>query len=51
MATGIGVNNVTIDGQNIHIEWNDGHKSEWTATSLRISCGCAQCVEARQRTT
>mgnify|MGYP000346970348 FL=1 len=44
MATGIGVNNVTIDGQNIHIEWNDGHKSEWTATSLRISCGCAHCV-------
>ncbi|MQG82172.1 MAG: DUF971 domain-containing protein [SAR202 cluster bacterium] len=49
MATGIGVNNVTIDGQNIHIEWNDGHKSEWTATSLRISCGCAQCVEEWSR--
>ena len=25
------------------------HTSEWTATSLRISCGCAQCVEEWSR--
>ncbi|MDP6715796.1 MAG: DUF971 domain-containing protein [SAR202 cluster bacterium] len=49
MATDIGVNNITLDGQNVQIEWSDGHKSEWTATSLRISCGCAECVEEWSR--
>lgn len=45
MTTSTGVKNVNLDGQNVQIEWDDGHLSEWSATSLRISCGCAECVE------
>lgn len=49
MTTYTGVKTVTLDGQNVRVQWNDGHESEWTATALRISCGCAQCVEEWSR--
>ena len=45
MTTGIAINRVEVDGQNINVEWTDGHESEFTATFLRINCGCAECVE------
>lgn len=27
----------------IAIEWNDGHRSEYTAAALRWACPCAEC--------
>ena len=45
MTAGTAIKNVEIDGQNIHLEWTDGHESEFTSTFLRINCGCAECVE------
>ena len=45
MANSIGVKEVQVDGQSIRIQWSDGHESEFTATFLRINCGCAECVE------
>ena len=45
MTTGIAINKVEIDGQSIHLKWTDGHESDFTATFLRINCGCAECVE------
>ena len=31
--------------QRILIEWSDGHQGVYEAKHLRISCGCAECVE------
>lgn len=36
---------VEIDGQRILIEWSDGHQGVYEAKHLRVSCGCAECVE------
>ena len=45
MAASLGVSGVQIDGQNVTINWTDGHVSEFTATYLRVNCSCAECVE------
>jgi len=49
MTTGIAIDSVEIHGQDIHVKWNDGHQSQFTATYLRINCGCAECVEEWSR--
>ncbi len=36
---------VEIDGQRVLVQWADGHLSDFTATYLRVNCGCAECVE------
>ena len=45
MAARLGVSEVQIDGQNVTINWTDGHVCEFTATYLRLNCSCAECVE------
>ena len=45
MAASLGVSGVEIDGQNVTVNWTDGHVSEFTATYLRVNCSCAECVE------
>ena len=39
------VSGVELDGQNVQVTWSDGHVSDFTATYLRVNCGCAECVE------
>ena len=45
MAANLGVSEVQIDGQNVKIDWTDGHVCQFTATYLRLNCSCAECVE------
>jgi len=33
------------DGGKIVINWNDGHRGEHTAYTLRLNCKCASCIE------
>lgn len=49
MATEIAIDSVEIYDQEIHVKWIDGHESRFTATYLRINCGCAECVEEWSR--
>ena len=39
------VSSVEIDDQDVRVNWDDGHVSEFTATYLRVNCSCAECVE------
>ena len=39
------VSSVEIDGQDVRVNWADGHVSDFTATYLRVNCSCAECVE------
>ena len=32
----------------IHIEWDDGTSTRWTASQLRTACPCATCREKRR---
>ena len=41
----VSVSGVEIDGQNVRVSWTDDHVCDFTATYLRINCGCAECVE------
>lgn len=34
-----------LEDNRIQITWNDGHVSAYTGYSLRVACGCAQCVD------
>jgi DUF971 family protein len=34
---------------NVHVEWDDGHRSEYSAKYLRVNCSCAECVEEWSR--
>ena len=45
MTANTGVSGVELDGQNVRVKWTDGHVSDFTATYLRVNCGCAECVE------
>ncbi|MCE2458509.1 MAG: DUF971 domain-containing protein [Dehalococcoidia bacterium] len=36
----VSVSGVELDGQNVRVTWSD-----FTATFLRVNCGCAECVE------
>ncbi|MBM3944867.1 MAG: DUF971 domain-containing protein [SAR202 cluster bacterium] len=29
----------------VHVEWNDGHVSDYPAKHLRVNCACAECIE------
>ena len=40
-----GAASIEIDGQNVRVTWADGHVCDFTATFLRVNCGCAECVE------
>ena len=44
-TTKLGADKVELREDGVLIEWNDGHKSCYTAKLLRIHCGCAECVE------
>ena len=33
------------DDGRIHVEWDDGHVSDYGAKELRVNCGCAQSIE------
>ena len=35
-------------GQGLEIEWQDGHRSQWTFAWLRNACPCATCHEERE---
>ncbi|MEW6072134.1 MAG: DUF971 domain-containing protein [Planctomycetota bacterium] len=35
----------TSDPKGIAIEWEDGHKTTFTAAELRALCPCARCVD------
>ena len=35
-------------GAGLHIEWKDGHHSQWPFTWLRDACPCATCHEERE---
>ncbi len=45
MTASLEVSGVEIDGQNVRVDWADGHVSDFTATYLRVNCSCAECVE------
>ncbi len=45
MAENLGVSDIELGEQDISVEWSDGHRSHYDAKYLRISCGCAECVE------
>ena len=45
MDANLDIENVELGENGISIAWNDGHKSFYDLKSLRISCGCAECVE------
>lgn len=35
-------------GHGLEIEWQDGHRSQWTFAWLRNACPCATCHEERE---
>jgi DUF971 family protein len=37
------------DGEQLVIEWSDGHRSVYTWNSLRHNCPCASCREEREK--
>ena len=45
MTTRLSVNKVDLTEDGISIEWSDGHQGVYDAKHLRVSCGCAECVE------
>ena len=45
MGTNLGIESVELSEKGISVVWNDGHKSFYDSKSLRINCGCAECVE------
>lgn len=45
MTTQVGIKNVELTDEGVSIEWDDGHASFYGSKYLRVSCGCAQCVE------
>ncbi len=45
MTTNVGIRHVALDGNQISVEWDDGHESIYDAKYLRLNCGCAECVE------
>ena len=36
------------EGTGMEIDWQDGHKSQWSFAWLRQACPCATCVEERK---
>ena len=45
MASETVATSIEIDGQNVRVTWADGRVCDFTATFLRVNCGCAECVE------
>ena len=45
MANDISFRDVTIDAENVVIEWSDGMTCRYPFRYLRLQCGCAGCVE------
>ena len=49
MSTAPGIKNVELSETGVAVLWDDGHESSYEAKSLRINCGCAECVEEWSR--
>jgi len=45
MAAKLTANGVELTSNGVSLEWSDGHRSVYDAKYLRVSCGCAECVE------
>ena len=45
MSAKLTVTMVELSENTVDVEWSDGHRSSYDARSLRINCGCAECVE------
>ena len=45
MADDISFRDITIDAENVVIEWSDGMTCRYPFRYLRLQCGCAGCVE------
>lgn len=43
------IDNLELTETGVSVDWNDGHKSTYDAKHLRVSCGCAQCVDEWSR--
>ena len=49
MSTQLHIDSLDLVDQEIRIEWADGHRSRYDARDLRLSCGCAQCINEWSR--
>ena len=49
METKIGITHVELTDKIIALEWTDGHRSTYDPKTIRINCGCAECVEEWSR--
>ncbi len=36
---------IELNGGQVVIQWEDGHRSDYNARELRVQCRCAHCVE------
>ena len=45
MSESTDVRKIEVVGQQVVVEWSDGHESRYSARDLRINCSCAECVE------
>ena len=45
MSALLEIDNLELGEDSVAVEWSDGHKSRYGAKYLRVSCGCAECVE------
>lgn len=39
------VDKISLDVNEVSIDWSDGHRSVYGNKELRINCACAECVE------
>ncbi len=39
---------LVTEGTGMEIDWQDGHRSQWSFAWLRHACPCATCVEERK---
>jgi len=46
--TPVKVRVLKTEGTGVEIDWEDGHKSQWSFAWLRNACPCATCVEERE---
>ena len=51
MNANLDIERLELEDGVVAVEWNDGHKSRYEAKYLRVSCGCAECVEEWSRRT
>ena len=49
MVSELSVQSIEIGPDSVTVDWSDGHHSVYDAKHLRVSCGCAECVEEWSR--